>query len=190
MKPAAWNFALRAATKVAFATSLVGCGSVVSIEPTEKKADTDTGGAPAWPHISMPDAPQEVCEAPAEGWQTYDEATFDCCVATIEDRLTEGPLAFGVPVTEEVDGCCTQIVAPNYEALWSGQPLAVDAPDDVIVGCCNLKHGDPSCTPWGPPAPPAMDPAEGTPWLALMEAALEGDPAASAAASDALWSMS
>lgn len=182
MKPAAWNFALRAATKVAFATSLVGCGSIVSVEPTEKKVDdADTGDAPVWPHVSLPDEPHEVCEAPTDGWQAYEEATFDCCVATIEDRLAEGPLAFGEPVTEEVDGCCTQIVTPNYDALWSGQPLPVPAPDDVIAGCCDLKHGNASCTPWGPPAPPAMDPGEGTPWLAMMEAALEGDPSESAA---------
>jgi hypothetical protein len=171
MKPTAWNFALRAASKVAFATSLVGCGGVVAIEPSNEKQDPDTKDEPSQLKVSMPD-PRETCAAPAGGWQTYDPATFECCIVAVEEQLTEGSLAFADPVTEEIDGCCTQIVTPNYDALWSGQPLAVDAPDDVIAGCCDLKHGNASCTPWGPPAPPAMDPHEGTPWIAMMEAAL------------------
>lgn len=176
MKPRAWNFALRAATKVAFATSLAGCGGVITIEPTDKNDDADTKGDDDTiaVHLSLPDDQRETCLAPSAGWQEYSPATFECCIVAVEDQLAEGPLGFAQPVTEEIEGCCTQIVSPNYDALWSGQPLAVDAPDDVIAGCCDLKHGNASCTPWGPPAPPDMlDPNDGTPWIALMEAALE-----------------
>lgn len=183
MKPAAWNFALRAATKVAFATTLAGCGGVISIEPadadpkTEKKRDPGpTDDKSPLEHLALPDPEREACVAPEAGWQEYEPATFECCIVAVEEQLAEGPLAFAQPVTEEIEGCCTQIVSPNYDALWSGQPLAVDAPDDVIAGCCDLKHGNASCTPWGPPAPPAMlDPNDGTPWIALMEAALDRD---------------
>lgn len=169
MNRASWNFALRAATKVAFATTMVGCEAVVTIEPVATETDADE----AFPVLPTVGLEREACVAPAGGFETYDASTFACCVGAVDARLDEGPLAFADPVTEEIAGCCVQILTPNYESLWSGQPLAVDAPDDVIAGCCELEHGNAGCTPWGPPTPPAMDPHEGTPWIALMEQALD-----------------
>ena len=160
MKPASWNSALRAATKVAFATSLTGCGGVVVIdsaaEPEDETAAETTTGTPAEPI---------VCTVPSAGWETYDVATFDCCVEAVSATIAETELAFGSTVDAQTEGCCAQLVVPNYDALWGGLPLAHDAPADVIAACCDLRHGNAGCTPWGPPTPPAMDPLEPTPWL-------------------------
>ncbi|HTJ82504.1 MAG TPA: hypothetical protein VL400_12345 [Polyangiaceae bacterium] len=172
MKPTSWKSALRAATKVAFATSLVGCGGVVVVDSTGE-SDTDTTDETT-PDVVVPPEPRTECVAPAAGWETYDAATFDCCIDAVQARIAEGPLDFGTTVTDEISGCCAQLVTPNYDALWNGQPLAYDAPSDVIVACCDLRHGNPGCTPWGPPSPPSMDPGDASPWVALMSRALLG----------------
>ena len=166
-----WKSALRAATKVAFATSLMGCGGVVVIDNADDGSDTDSETTP---DVVPPDPPRTACVPPTAGWQTYDAPTFDCCVDAVLERVDQGPLEFDGQVTDEVAGCCTQIVTPNYDSIWSGGPLAYDAPAEAIAGCCTLMHGDPGCTPWGPPSPPAMDPGDASPWLALMQRALEG----------------
>lgn len=172
MKSSAFLFALRAATKVAFATSVVGCGGVVVVENGETgetesdetfAADDDDGSPLPEPIVE----PQEECTAPAAGWETYDEPTFDCCVDAITARIEVGPLAFGTEVDEEVEGCCGQLVAPNYDSLWAGGPLAYDAPPEVLAACCELRHGNAGCTPWGPPVPPAMDPIDTFPWASF-----------------------
>jgi len=95
------------------------------------------------------------CEAPAAGWEVYDEGTFACCIDLVEAEMVKGALP--VDADDKVQGCCAQLVVENYDALWSGEPLVHDAPIYVMDACCVLRHGNPACTPWGPPAPPHED---------------------------------
>ncbi len=169
MKPASWKSALRAATKVAFATSIVGCGGVVVVESADETDDETVPETTSEPTRTPPPTPEPIaCEAPSAGWEVYDAATFDCCIASVTATLAEAELGFGAAVSAETEGCCAQLVVPNYDALWGGQPLAHEAPGEVIAACCDLRHGNAGCTPWGPPTPPAMDPLEPTPWGALL----------------------
>lgn len=170
MKDGAFLFALRAAAKVAFATTAAGCAGSVLVErdeDVETDAETEeeatstsassgpgsTASSSASSSTGMVEVP--TCEAPPGGWQVYDEATFACCVSSIAAEITNGELP--VDAGEAVQGCCEQLVVDNYDSLWSGDPLVHDAPKDVIEACCVLRHGNPGCTPWGPPTPPADD---------------------------------
>lgn len=169
MRDSAFLFALRAATKVAFATSVVGCGGMVVVDsgetdPGEETFATDDDGSTPPDPVVVEEEETDACVAPVAGWEAYDEPTFACCVDAIGERIEDGPLAFGTPVEEEVEGCCAQLVVPNYDALWSAGPLAYEAPPEVLAACCELRHGNAGCTPWGPPVPPAMDPVDSFPW--------------------------
>ncbi len=175
MKEGAFLFALRAAAKVAFATTAAGCaGSVLvdrdeDVETDESEAEdgsasttSATGGTSAGSTVSSGassstgtvDVPTK-CDAPPAGWEAYDEATFACCVGSIASEMVDGALP--VDADDHIQGCCAQLVVENYEALWSGTQLVHDAPADVLSACCVLRHGNPACTPWGPPTPPHED---------------------------------
>jgi hypothetical protein len=172
MKEGAFLFALRAAAKVAFATTAAGCAGSVLVERDEDvetdETEAEQGSTSASPATSggstvssgsssstgAVDVPI-TCEAPAAGWEAYDEATFACCVGSIAAEIDQGPLPFDAD--ENTQGCCAQLVVENYDALWSGTQLVHDAPADVLAACCVLRHGNPACTPWGPPTPPHED---------------------------------
>lgn len=189
MHKSAFSAALRAAAKVAFGTSLVGCGANVAFGDLDSDEETygeaggsaegeaggsahsEGGGYDAPPTPVDPPAPQ-VCEAPVPadpngGWETYDESTFACCVERIAAVIPNDP-----PEQWEWEGddqssreCCRQILAPNYDAIWQGQPLPYPAAEEVVTACCIAAHGNAGCTPWGPPVPPAIDPEEFMPWV-------------------------
>lgn len=170
-------FALRAAAKVAFATTAAGCAGTVLVERDEDvetdETETETGsssGTTSSTSASSTSASSTVsagsssstgivddptCEEPAAGWEVYDQGTFGCCVDFISYEIVKGALP--VDADEHVQGCCAQLVVENYDALWSGEPLVHGAPDDVMTACCVLRHGNPACTPWGPPTPPHDD---------------------------------
>lgn len=176
--------ALRATARITFGTTLVGCGGVVTMpdgetdpgevsaapgadHPDDGESGDDGEAIPHPPEVERPYAPEvppaEVtCEAPGEdpgSWATYDEATFGCCVdalaLVVPDDPEEAWGVWGAP-DDATKNCCTQVLAPNYPFLWSGEPLPYPMPDDVKAACCVDKHGNVGCTPWGPPAPPAM----------------------------------
>lgn len=120
--------------------------------------------------------PREVCEGeltPPVDWWTFDQHTFACCSQSLDAAIPEGDLSAWIEANfENVDtlNCCTQVVAPNQQALWSGNPLPHPPADGVVEACCSLQTGTPTCMAWGPPTPPAMDAADWDAWLAL-----EGD---------------
>lgn len=180
MERRVFEAALRAAAKITFGTSLLGCGGVVVIDPsdeTEESASAQGGYGPADPPSQGGYAPNvggsgdggsvevPVCAQPAappSGWSVYDQATFDCCVERIDALAPDAvPLAFD----ENVSACCSQLLAENYHAIWEGLPLVHEAPQQVIDACCLYAHGNVGCNPWGPPAPIAMDPGEYVPWV-------------------------
>lgn len=187
----AFRFALRAATKVAFGGALMGCGANVVMVDEAELTEGDggdgagAGGADSAVYPSdggAPSAPPPVCETPSEppgGWAVYDAATFACCAERIADAAPADPAApgsgwtFQTPDEPWIGDCCAQILAENYDAIWSQQPLVHPADSDVILACCMHQHGDAGCTPWGPPAPPAVDedelweiPTDPLPWAA------------------------
>lgn len=154
---------------------MFGCGGVVMIEPGDGYEASD-GGAPSFESTGGSDLASggaggvetPVCDQPVEpvdGWAAFDAPTFDCCVARIASILPEEP-AEGWPYegTEAADrrSCCAQIVGENYEEIWGGLPLEHAAPNDVVAACCISAHGNPGCSPWGPPMPVAMAPED---WL-------------------------
>ncbi len=174
MNPRAFSFALRAAAKVAFATGVAACSSVVVVEPEAETDETNddpiddgattsgaTSSATAGSSSSssgVVDPPvRPVCEEPPSGFDVYEEATFACCVEATSVHLLSGALPEGPDADPQIYGCCRQIIFENYSAIWGGEPLVHDAPVGVIEGCCVLMHGNTSCSPWGPPTPPAYD---------------------------------
>jgi hypothetical protein len=183
MKHGAYLFALRAAAKVAFATTVAGCSDVVIVEPDDETDETDetnevvtstSSSASSGSSVASSSASTgtgtpvvPVCDEPAAGWEIYDEPTFECCIGAIAADIADGPLPFDA--AEPVKGCCAQLVMDNYEAIWSGEPLVHPAPEEVIAACCELRHGNTGCTPWGPPMPPAFDddeaPVSGERWV-------------------------
>ena len=102
-----------------------------------------------------------------------DQATFDCCVARIaafgppDAAVWINELPDAGPANADVTSCCAAIVtrldyeertmfgvAPDASAWVSDERAAAQ----VHWACCaeaNEPEG-PTCTPWGPPMPPAM----------------------------------
>lgn len=179
MERRAYEAALIAAAKVALGGALFGCGAqVVTLGEEEEPQDLQGGAGGAAGHVGRlpavePDALCAMPEEPAQGWATFDADTFACCVERIADAAPADPAApggswvFQQPDDAWIGECCAQILADNYDAIWSGAALAHPAPAQVVTACCVHQHGDAGCTPWGPPAPPEMegeDPTQPTPW--------------------------
>jgi hypothetical protein len=188
MERRVFEAALRAAAKITFGTSLLGCGGVVIVDPNENETDESTPAVGGYGPVEVPSqggyassdggfGPGEggageggsvevpVCAQPTEppgGWGVYDSATFDCCVQRI-DALA--PDAMPELFEEDVAACCSQLLSENYTAIWSNEPLVHDAPQPVIDACCIYQHGNVGCSPWGPPVPVAMDPTDYVPWV-------------------------
>ena len=197
MHKRAFDAALRAALKITFSTTLLACGGTVDVdestpadvepeEPGTTSASSASGGGGSGGDASLPlptptprPAPStprphgEICEgplAPPVDWWTFDEHTFACCTESLEAAIPAGDPTPWVQASLDdlaTQNCCSQIVSPNMNALWSGQPLPHPVPDAVIAACCELQTGVATCTAWGPPMPPAMDDADWQTWLAL-----------------------
>lgn len=186
MNKRAFATALRAAAKITFGTSLLGCGVSIDVdeldsdEPEEtrpideEQEEADgiemTDDALQRTVLGTPDPVVPVCEGPIaepEDWAVFDEQTFACCTESLSASLPESfeKSGFGFDPAPEIGNCCTQIVSENYEAIWNGQALPHPAPQDVITACCITRHGNSACTPWGPPVPPTMDPGDYVPWM-------------------------
>jgi hypothetical protein len=194
MHKRAFDAALRAALKITFSTTLLACGSTVDVdestpadvEPDEAAATGTTGatssgssGAGGDGSIALPrpdprtPPPREACEVPLTppvDWWTFDEHTFACCAESLVAAIPAGDLDPWIQASQEdmaTFNCCTQITHGNMEALWGQEPLPHPAPEGVLEACCELQTGVATCTPWGPPMPPAMDAADWRAWLAL-----------------------
>jgi len=174
MERRAFEAALKAALKITFGTTLLGCGGSVAFE--HEAAETEPEGGAGGFYVAQGGAggtvEVPVCAQPAEppgGWAVYDQATFDCCVARIgalaPDEFPSEDWQFSTPLDPAISNCCGQLLGENYSALWSGEPLVHPAPDAVIGACCIHQHGNLGCTPWGPPVPVAMDPGDYVPWI-------------------------
>jgi hypothetical protein len=196
MHKRAFDAALRAALKITFSTTLLaGCGGTVDVDETnpaevepDDPAGTSTtgatsGGSGGDGSIALPaptprpdprtPRPREECEAPLTppvDWWTFDEHTFACCAESLAAAIPAGDPTPWVEASQRdmaTYNCCTQVTHANMDALWSGHPVPYPAPEGVLEACCELQTGVPTCTPWGPPMPPAMGAADWATWLAL-----------------------
>lgn len=188
MDKRAFAMALRAAAKITFGTSLLGCGVTIDvddldsdeteetrpIEEDQEEADgiEVTDDALQRTDLGTPEPAAVVCEGPVgepEDWSVFDEQIFACCTESLGASLPASfeKSGFGFEPEPEIDNCCTQLLSENYQAIWNGEALPHPAPDDVITACCVTRHGNSACTPWGPPVPPSLEPGDYVPWMFL-----------------------
>lgn len=183
MNRRAYEFALRAATKVAFGTTFIGCGGTVTLQDLDEETEAEESTDAPEPRGTRPieglenaahARPAEgrgaiACDGPAaapEDWTVYDPQTFACCVDSLSELLPDDPTTQAFePASIAVSGCCTQILSPNYQAIWANEPLPFPAPEGVVDACCNTAHGNVACTPWGPPVPPPMSAVALAAWM-------------------------
>lgn len=171
--------ALRASAKVALGVAFAGCGGVAA-SPAEHAAPEAAAPADATPVDVAAQTEAGACDPPspssvlpegdhADAAAAIRQSTFDCCVARLEAvPPDDGGLAFpdAAVGNPEVQACCATIIArldyenrdtvsqPDAEAAFQ-QDEQTAAP--VRWACCEaMPNEGPTCTPWGPPMPPAM----------------------------------
>ncbi len=176
--------ALRASAKVALGAAVVGCGGVVGSAaeraPTEASVPDGTPVDAAAFDVTSPEGEAAACDPPspssvlpegahADAAAAIGEPTFDCCVERLEAvPPNDGGFAFPeASVSDpEVQACCATVIARlDYELRQTmGDPdaAAIEQQDEqkaapVRWACCQVTPNEgPTCTPWGPPMPPAM----------------------------------
>lgn len=168
MHPSARLFALRAAAKVTLSVSslsVFGCGGLVEEvkpDPTPLRADHDaaTYASDAGPDVG------NACSAtpvPLDGGASQE--MFDCCLPVLNAAM---PADAGWSTTfapehasdPSVNACCHEVIA-HLEGDRSTGSATDDysraAEHGVLQACCRMNMwATPTCTPWGPPAPPAF----------------------------------
>jgi hypothetical protein len=127
-------------------------------------------GVPLEAGACDPPSPSSVLPegAHADAAAAISASTFDCCVARLEavppdDAGFFPDAAVGDPLVQD---CCATIIARlDYELRQTiGDPDAAAAAQQdeqtaapVRWQCCQVTPSEgPTCTPWGPPMPPAM----------------------------------
>jgi hypothetical protein len=148
--------ALAAVARLTIIAGAAGCAGNVVVEQDGAPADLDPGEAePAKPPDVTLDPSEEACFA-------GDTDSAKCCSDLLLVSFYEGDL-FTDPTlaTDEEKACCDLAVA-TMDAWASAEQPPFDY--SLPSNCCStgLVEGGwdahPSCTPWGPPMPPAMPP--------------------------------
>jgi hypothetical protein len=177
MRPEIQRAALRAAARLAFFSTVLGCGGLTDVATTEPDADpTDVEGRPgraladASPDASVPpsapdaatrEGEEDAARADATAPLLCDgQASFACCEQEVHAAWPDGG-GIGADAGAETTACC-QVLADHYDEavhVDGGDPNAWTWADDSNVkwACCeaiNWRTG--TCTPWGPPVPPPM----------------------------------
>jgi len=168
--------ALRAASRVALAAVMAGCGSSAP-EPTtasgalgapagsESAATGDDGGGPGPTAVTNADAAcTPVAEAAAFCASTSPgQSQADCCTAEIASANVPADARRGAQPDLRFDavtrGCCTILL---------GTTFSPDVSASTTNTCCEALGWDgvAACTPWGPPMPPPVE------WVAGSERAV------------------
>jgi len=175
--------ALRASAKVALTATIASCGGVIQASSGGDASDTaprtpaDGGGAVAT------DAPTDApaCQPPPMASllpraqhpdAVVPDGTFACCIDVLEPLLRTdaafATLSDAAASDPLVVDCCAAVVVrvdDDYADLDAGardRAALADAglgPEwGPLEPCCapiGIPEG-PTCTPWGPPMPPAM----------------------------------
>lgn len=157
--------ALRAAAKLTVGMGVVGCGSaaLVEVEDTATEESAVASGETASARGAEVYAPRvRPCDGGARAPQPrtcdviFAEAFPDGAPSWFESLWPQdgGP---SVVHSEEVAACCVAILTEAD----GGDPNDWKATERFRnAGCCSVAVDSPvvgtHCTPWGPPAPPAM----------------------------------
>ena len=175
--------ALLAAAKVALSFSIVACSAAVE-DPSPQDDTTndylskkkDSGAAAA--HDCGTNAPPTLaCGIPKTGFDagTVSNDSLACCTTLVGGKKTDAgegwmTLPEGAGKDPNVAGCCTAIIAHAYN--WQ-EDAGVTVPYDLVYSCCQATGSTAmACTPWGPPAPPAITKLRREELVALMMADL------------------
>jgi hypothetical protein len=136
--------ALRAAAKVAFSIAFVsGCASA----PTETSDDQVTGDTAAQPGSSESDLSADKKKPSEKACEALVDAAFPT-----PGRYPGKKQA----VSSQVQACCDEILVNTHGVTAHRWDCCANLPP----GTTNAPI---SCTPWGPPVPPAMKPRRS--WL-------------------------
>lgn len=169
--------ALRAAARLALPFTLAGCGAAVSSERPRVDASTPDAAAPDVGEVTAdvaPDAPPSRCDEADPGREAAAEAA--CCEAVVDAALRADA---GV-TSPRAMACCAAL------ANWYDRPERRASgwiTSEARNVCCTALNwqGSLTCTPWGPPVPPAdrvlPPPAPSGGWLDLRPAARAARPA-------------
>ncbi len=142
MRPETRRAALRATARLALTVSVTGCQSAAVSGTAAPPADL---GTPARADV---DTAPAAC-ATGGG----DPGAVACCTRQLDRALGDG----GAAVTAGADlACCGFLAAQNDLVIADGGGFSQNIPHRTA--CCQALgwRGTITCTPWGPPVPPAM----------------------------------
>lgn len=176
MRSSTRHAALRATARLALPFSLAGCGATVTVErpPVDASAPSVAADAAVAATTVTPDVPAPRCDEDDPGREAAAEAA--CCEGVVDAALRADA---GVSSPRAM-ACCATLAA------WYDRPEQRGAgwsTSDARFVCCSALHwkGSLTCTPWGPPVPPAdrlpPAPTPGADWLDLRPAARAAMPA-------------
>ncbi len=162
---------MKNAAKVAFGTFVVGCGgSIVVGQDPDAAGDANKPKNDAATVVDAVVPEQDAalaCTAATDIDASVSTETFECCVAEVQSATGDaspwsdpnGPDASLVQDNPAALNCCDAIIA-RIDNEPDGGSVSDDysAASDTLSWCCMALKGPmgSACTPWGPPAPPAM----------------------------------
>lgn len=166
--------ALRAAGKVALVSSAIACGATTNVDGpvAESNGVTTTPDDPRAPFEEneptavAPDSGREssardakaAADSSATGCESG-EQSFECCQTRLHADHPDAAGLDAVDASASTRACC-EVLAAHYDTLVAdGGSEGWDWENDQEVKsmCCSAIHFQgQTCTPWGPPMPPAM----------------------------------
>jgi hypothetical protein len=158
------------------AASVDATPNAVSVDATPNAVSVDATPVDVSSPLDAPKQEAGACDAPspssvlpegahADAAAEIGQSTFDCCVAMLKVVLPdEGGLAFpdAAVGNPEVQACCATVIARLDYDKFQPDASTIDQQDQqaaqpVSSACCQVTFAvGPTCTPWGPPMPPAM----------------------------------
>lgn len=148
MRPDIRKAALRAAAKLAFSVTVVGCAAhEPSADPTTTETDTANQEVRSRHPVSHPG----LCGTTDGG--VPDTYAKQCCEGVVHASFTKkGTYKASGPALPDTKTCCSALAAfhdHDPATMWSWPERSE---------CCGVLEwsGAATCTPWGPPVPPAM----------------------------------
>jgi hypothetical protein len=176
--------ALLAAAKVALSFSIVACSAAVE-DPSPQDDTTNDylskkkdSGAAAAHDCGSNHAPTLACgiaKTPALDAGKASNDTLACCTTLVRGTQSdagEGWMTLSASAAKDpnVAGCCDALIANAWN--WD-EDAGVTVPYDLVSSCCQATGSKAmACTPWGPPAPPAITKLRREELVALMMADL------------------
>lgn len=145
--------ALAAVARLTILAGAAGCAGNVIVEEEETTGALDPGES------DPNDPPDLVMDPPGECFEAGTD-TAACCTEVLTKSFTDGPVLMDPTLATEQERACCGVVVTTMDT-WAGPGLP---PFDYSLTstCCSLELVENpwtdhvSCTPWGPPMPPAM----------------------------------